>query len=39
MNDGYRPVFPTDPPVRATVGIGKLAGQNALVEVMVTAVK
>ncbi|HMD36998.1 MAG TPA: RidA family protein [Vicinamibacterales bacterium] len=39
MNDGYRPAFPTDPPVRATVGIGKLAGQTALVEIMVTAVK
>src|SRR5204863_3639766 len=39
MNDGYRPAFPTDPPVRATIGIGRLAGQNALVEIMVTAVK
>ena len=39
MNDGYRPVFPTDPPVRATVGIGRLAGQSAIVEIMVTAVK
>lgn len=39
MNDGYRPVFPTDPPVRATVGIGRLAGQGAIVEIMVTAVR
>jgi 2-iminobutanoate/2-iminopropanoate deaminase len=39
MNDGYRPVFPTDPPVRATVGVGRLAGANALVEIMVMAVK
>src|SRR5260221_6322788 len=39
MNDGYRPVFPTDAPVRATVGITRLAGAGALVEIMVTAVK
>jgi 2-iminobutanoate/2-iminopropanoate deaminase len=39
MNDGYRPVFPTDAPVRATVGISRLAGAGALVEIMVTAVK
>jgi 2-iminobutanoate/2-iminopropanoate deaminase len=39
MNDGYRPFFPTDAPVRATVGIGRLAGQGAIVEIMVTAVK
>jgi len=39
MNDGYRPVFPTDPPVRATLGVGRLAGATALAEVMVTAVK
>ena len=39
MNDGYRPFFQTDPPVRATVGIGKLASQNALVEIMVTAAR
>jgi 2-iminobutanoate/2-iminopropanoate deaminase len=39
MNDGYRPVFPTDPPVRATLGVGRLAGGSALAEVMVTAVK
>jgi 2-iminobutanoate/2-iminopropanoate deaminase len=39
MNDGYRPVFPTDPPVRATLGVTRLAGESALVEVMVTAVK
>jgi enamine deaminase RidA (YjgF/YER057c/UK114 family) len=39
MNEGYRPIFPTDPPVRATVGVGSLAGKTALVEVAVTAVK
>jgi 2-iminobutanoate/2-iminopropanoate deaminase len=39
MNEGYRPIFPTDPPVRATVGVGRLAGATALVEIMVTAVK
>jgi 2-iminobutanoate/2-iminopropanoate deaminase len=39
MNEGYRPVFPTDPPVRATLGVGRLAGANALAEIMVTAVK
>jgi enamine deaminase RidA (YjgF/YER057c/UK114 family) len=39
MNDGYRPVFPTDAPVRATVGISRLAGAAAIVEIMVTAVK
>ena len=39
MNEGYRPFFPTDPPVRATVGVGRLAGATALVEIMVTAVK
>jgi 2-iminobutanoate/2-iminopropanoate deaminase len=39
MNDGYRPVFPADPPVRATLGVTRLAGESALVEIMVTAVK
>jgi 2-iminobutanoate/2-iminopropanoate deaminase len=39
MNDGYRPVFQTDAPVRATLGITRLAGEGALVEIMVTAVK
>ncbi len=39
MNDGYRPVFPSDMPVRATLGVGRLAGEGALVEIMVTAVK
>jgi 2-iminobutanoate/2-iminopropanoate deaminase len=39
MNDGYRPVFPTDAPTRTTFGVSKLAGGNALVEIMVTAVK
>jgi 2-iminobutanoate/2-iminopropanoate deaminase len=39
MNEGYRPFFQTDPPVRATLGVTRLAGENALVEIMVTAVK
>jgi 2-iminobutanoate/2-iminopropanoate deaminase len=39
MNEGYRPVFPTDAPVRATLGVRRLAGETALVEIMVTAVK
>lgn len=39
MNDGYRPIFPNDPPVRATLGVRRLANADALVEAMVTAVK
>ena len=39
MNDGYRPFFATDPPVRATLGVTRLAGRTALAEIMVTAVK
>jgi 2-iminobutanoate/2-iminopropanoate deaminase len=39
MNEGYRPFFPTDPPVRATLGVTRLAGENALAEIMLTAVK
>jgi 2-iminobutanoate/2-iminopropanoate deaminase len=39
MNDGYRPSFQTDPPVRATLGVTRLAGETALAEIMVTAVK
>jgi enamine deaminase RidA (YjgF/YER057c/UK114 family) len=39
LNAGYQPVFPTDPPVRATVGVGALAGGAALIEVGLTAVK
>ena len=39
MNEGYRPFFPVNPPVRATVGVGRLANENALVEIMLTAVK
>ena len=39
MNDGYRPFFQTDPPVRATLGVTRLAGETALAEIMVTAVK
>lgn len=39
MNDGYRPFFQADPPVRATLGVRRLANENALVEAMVVAVK
>jgi 2-iminobutanoate/2-iminopropanoate deaminase len=39
MNETYRPFFLTDPPVRATIGVGRLAGRGALAEIMVTAVK
>ncbi len=39
MNEGYRPFFPTDPPVRASLGVRRVANENALVEVMITAVK
>jgi 2-iminobutanoate/2-iminopropanoate deaminase len=39
MNEGYQPVFPSDPPVRATVGVGALASASALVEIGLTAVK
>jgi 2-iminobutanoate/2-iminopropanoate deaminase len=39
MNETYRPFFQTDPPVRATIGVGRLAGRSALAEIMVTAVK
>ncbi len=39
MNEGYRPFFPTNPPVRATLGVDRLAGESALAEVMLTAVK
>jgi 2-iminobutanoate/2-iminopropanoate deaminase len=39
MNEGYRPFFPANPPVRATVGVGRLANENALAEIMLTAVK
>jgi 2-iminobutanoate/2-iminopropanoate deaminase len=39
MNEGYRPMFQGDLPVRATLGVRRLAGETALVEVMVTAVK
>ena len=39
MNESYRPFFQTDAPVRATIGVGRLAGGNALAEIMVTAVK
>ena len=30
MNDGYRPFFPTDPPVRATVGVDRFANTAVL---------
>jgi 2-iminobutanoate/2-iminopropanoate deaminase len=39
MNEGYRTFFPSDPPTRATVGVDRLANQNALVEIMIMAVK
>lgn len=39
MNESYRPVFPTDPPTRATVGVHRFSNANALVEIMLTAVK
>lgn len=39
MNEGYRPFFPTDPPVRATLGVRRVANENALVEIIVSAVK
>ncbi len=39
MNGDYRPRFETDPPVRATVGVDRLANPNALVEIMLMAVK
>jgi 2-iminobutanoate/2-iminopropanoate deaminase len=39
MNEAYRPFFQTDAPVRATIGVGRLAGRGALAEIMVTAVK
>ena len=39
MNEGYRPVFPTDPPVRATIGIPALASRDAIVEIALTAAK
>jgi 2-iminobutanoate/2-iminopropanoate deaminase len=39
MNETYRPFFQTDAPVRATIGVGRLAGRGALAEIMVTAVK
>ncbi len=39
MNEGYRPFFTTDPPVRATVGVRRLANENALAEIMLTAVR
>jgi 2-iminobutanoate/2-iminopropanoate deaminase len=39
MNGGYTPTFPSDAPARTTFGVSKLAGGNALVEIMVTAVK
>jgi enamine deaminase RidA (YjgF/YER057c/UK114 family) len=39
MNAGYRPVFPTDPPVRSTIGVGALVSPNALVEIALTAEK
>ena len=39
MNEGYRPFFPTDPPVRATVGVDRFANTAVLMEIVLTAVK
>ncbi len=39
MNDGYRPFFPADPPVRATVGVDRFANTAVLMEIVLTAVK
>lgn len=39
MNEGYRPFFPTDPPVRATVGVDRFANTAVLMEVVLTAVR
>ena len=39
MNEAYRPFFQTDPPVRATLGVTRLASEPALAEIMLTAVK
>ena len=39
MNEAYRAIFPTDPPVRATLGVRRLANADALIEAMVMAVK
>jgi 2-iminobutanoate/2-iminopropanoate deaminase len=39
MNEGYRPVFPTDPPVRATVGVDRVNNINALAEIQLMAHK
>jgi 2-iminobutanoate/2-iminopropanoate deaminase len=39
MNEAYRPVFPTDPPVRSTMGTGALVGGDALIEIALAAVK
>jgi 2-iminobutanoate/2-iminopropanoate deaminase len=38
MNEGYRTVFPKDPPARATVGTG-LVSEGGLVEIMFVASK
>jgi enamine deaminase RidA (YjgF/YER057c/UK114 family) len=39
MNEGYRPTFPADPPVRATIGVPALVRPTVLVEIALTAVK
>jgi 2-iminobutanoate/2-iminopropanoate deaminase len=39
MNEGYRPFFATDPPVRATVGVDRFANTAVLMEIVLTAVK
>jgi 2-iminobutanoate/2-iminopropanoate deaminase len=39
MNEGYRTLFASDPPARQTVGVGRLANEKALAEMMIMAAK
>src|SRR5262249_9297977 len=39
MNDGYRPFFQTDPPVRATVGVDRFASPTTIIRHVLTAAK
>ena len=39
MNETYRAVFPSDPPARATVEVGSLAGDTVLIEIALVAAK
>jgi aminoacrylate peracid reductase len=39
MNEAYRPVFPTDAPTRATVGVNRFANINVLIEITLMAAK